>query len=410
MPSTNPIRRKWPRRLLILTLLLAGLCAAMFSTAPATPVAPMPDAVNVGEAKTAAVRLQSLAATRKPGPIALSWSEAATLATLAGRASKIDRIAVQKAGDRLVIQTSVPWRFGLWFNVAATVTSSGDGFPPVSLRIGHITLPQILSRWAIEGGRWFLNRRGAQLPPVDILVSKTEISGNMIAATVLLPRWVGLTDAVNPATPVDQRLVEAAYCRLSTVQAKKPVREFAALLNRAFAGQPGTVEANRATLVALAVLLIPDDAERLVGEQTPTMRACAAPYRKVHLLDRPDLPKHWTLSAALAASFDSTISRELGTWKEISDSGPGGSGFSFIDLSADRSGIRFGQRAADPATSAATARTLATASTETILPVHALALAEGLTEAEFKARFTNTESGRYDTMIARIDRVLDERD
>lgn len=370
----------------------------------------MPGAIRVGEARAAFVRLQTLADTKKPGPIILSWSEVSSIATLAGRASNVDRVAVKRAGGGLAIEASLPWRMGFWLNLSATVASSEGGFPPVSLRIGHLTLPQTVSRWAIEGVRWFLNRRGARLAPIDTLVSKTEISGNRIAASVLLPRWVGLSDAVNPATPVDQRLLEAAYCRLSKLQAKKPVREFATLLNRAFAGQPGTVEANRATLVALAVLLIPDGGERLVGEQTAAMQACAAPYRKVHLLDRPDLPKHWTLSAALAASFDSNISRELGTWKEISDSGPGGSGFSFIDLSADRSGVRFGQRAADPATSAATARALATASAETILPIHALALAEGLTEAEFKARFNNTESGRYDAMIARIDRVLDERD
>lgn len=409
MASTNPTRRKWPRRLLLVVLLLAGLCAATLGTAPATPIAPMPGAVSVSEAKAAAVRLQSLAATRKPGPIAFSWSEAAALATLAGRASKIERIALQKAGDTLTIQTSVPGRFGLWFNLGVTVASGTDGFPPVLLRIGHITLPQTLSRWAIEAGRWFLNRRGAQLPPIDTLVSKTEISRNFIAATVLVPRWIGLTDAANPNAPIDQRVVEAAYCRLSRLQAKRPATELSALLNRAFAGQPGTVEANRATFVALAVLLIPDGGDRLIGEQSPAMTACATPYREIHLLERADLAKHWTLSAALAAGFGSGISRELGTWKEISDSGPGGSGFSFIDLSADRSGVRFGQRAADPATSASTAQALATASTEAILPVHALALAEGLTEAEFKARFTTAESRRYDAMIARIDRVLDAR-
>jgi len=410
MAPTNPIRRKWPRRLLLAALLIAGLCAALLSAAPATPVAPMPGAVSVSEAKAAALRLQSLAATRKPGPIAFSWSEAATIATLAGRASDVDRIAIGKAGDAIAIRTSIPWRFGLWLNIAATVAPGAGGFPPVSFRIGHVTLPQTLSRWAIEGARWFLNRRGAQLPPIDTLVSKTEISGNFIAATMQVPRWIGLTDMVNPAMAVDQRLVEAAYCRLSKLQAKRPATELSALLNRAFAGQPGTVEANRATFVALAVLLIPDGGDRLIGEQSPAMAACATPYREIRLLDRADLAKHWTLSAALSAGFGSGISRELGTWKEISDSGPGGSGFSFIDLSADRSGVRFGQRAADPATSAATARALATASTEAILPVHALALAEGLTEAEFRARFTSTESGRYDAMIARIDRVLDERD
>mgnify|MGYP001551777298 CR=1 FL=1 len=370
----------------------------------------MPGAIRVGEARAAFVRLQTLADTKKPGPIILSWSEVSSIATLAGRASNIDRVAVKRAGGDLTIEASLPWRMGFWLNLSATVASGEGGFPPVSLKLGHLTLPPAASRWVLEGARWLANRRGARLPPIDNLVRKTEFSGQAITATVLLPRWVGLTDTVNPTSPVNQQMVEAAYCRLSALQAKRPATELSSFLNRAFEGQPGTVEANRATFVALAVLIIPDRSDRLVGELSAAMTRCATPYREIHLLDRADLAKHWTLSAALTASFGSNFSRELGTWKEISDSGPGGSGFSFIDLSADRSGVRYGERASNPDTSAAAARALATVSNEQILPLHALALAEGLTEDEFKARFTSTESGRYSRMIARIDRVLDEQD
>jgi len=41
-----------------------------------------------------------------------------------------------------------------------------------------------------------------------------------------------------------------------------------------------------------------------------------------------------------------------------------------------------------------------------IVPLHALALSEGLTEAEFQSRYTSTESPEYGAMVAKIDRVL----
>jgi hypothetical protein len=41
-----------------------------------------------------------------------------------------------------------------------------------------------------------------------------------------------------------------------------------------------------------------------------------------------------------------------------------------------------------------------------IVPLHALALSEGLTEAQFQRRYTSTESPEYAAMVEKIDRVL----
>ncbi len=59
---------------------------------------------------------------------------------------------------------------------------------------------------------------------------------------------------------------------------------------------------------------------------------------------RHDLPRHFMGSAAIAVSGGGALSQAIGLFKEIDDS-RGGSGFSFVDLLADRVGTRFGSLA-----------------------------------------------------------------
>jgi hypothetical protein len=62
---------------------------------------------------------------------------------------------------------------------------------------------------------------------------------------------------------------------------------------------------------------------------------------------RQDLVQHFWISAALVQLASAKLSDLAGISKEEMDSGPGGSGFSFADLMADRAGVRFAQRATE---------------------------------------------------------------
>lgn len=59
--------------------------------------------------------------------------------------------------------------------------------------------------------------------------------------------------------------------------------------------------------------------------------------------DRRDLAQHFFLSAYLTATMGPQVALSLGVAKEMKDAN-GGSGFSFVDLTADRAGIEFAQR------------------------------------------------------------------
>jgi hypothetical protein len=166
------------------------------------------------------------------------------------------------------------------------------------------------------------------------------------------------------------------------------------------------VESNRARLAALAVYTAGGTAARVAPETYRRAEACGPAPRPALLLGRADLAKHWALSAALAVTAGDDVGLAMGEWKELADSRPDGSGFSFVDLAADRSGIATGRRALDPAAAPELARRLAQARSEDLLPVRALALAEGMTEADFVQRFRDLDSEAYTAVIARIDAAL----
>ncbi len=67
-------------------------------------------------------------------------------------------------------------------------------------------------------------------------------------------------------------------------------------------------------------------------------------YHPVFIYKRIDMVEHFMGSALLAATGSGYIASVLGREKELSDSHKG-SGFSFVDLAADRAGIHFGSKA-----------------------------------------------------------------
>lgn len=121
---------------------------------------------------------------------------------------------------------------------------------------------------------------------------------------------------------------------------------FEAMLREAFVfaedNSHGTdaVLPNQAAILALGVIL----GEERVAEvaKRPIKVSNVAEFeklrRRVTLRGRNDLARHFWVSASLAILADENRSMTVGITKEMMDSTPGGSGFSFVDLTADRAG------------------------------------------------------------------------
>lgn len=99
---------------------------------------------------------------------------------------------------------------------------------------------------------------------------------------------------------------------------------------------------NRAAILALGKILGEDKVARVGGRDIDLGDSGVRdPLRQRILLGtRNDLSRHYWVSAALTVLSDAPRALTVGLSKELMDSTPGGSGFSFVDMAANATGIR----------------------------------------------------------------------
>ncbi len=155
------------------------------------------------------------------------------------------------------------------------------------------------------------------------------------------------------STRVPENLYEA--WRLTTLHVLESANDvpdgdegFRQLLRIAFAyaedNSHGTdaVMPNRAAILALGKILGEDKLSRIggrdldLGDSAPRDRL----RQRTLLAGRNDLSRHYWVSAALTVLSDAPRAMTVGLSKELMDSTPGGSGFSFVDMAANATGIR----------------------------------------------------------------------
>jgi len=121
------------------------------------------------------------------------------------------------------------------------------------------------------------------------------------------------------------------------------------------------------------------------------------------LRERGDLAQHFAISAAIAAHAGEPLAKAIGLEKEIDDA-QRGSGFSFVDLAADRAGTRLGQLAARSPERLAAA--VAAGLTDAALLPSIDGLPEHMMADEFRRRFGSPEAPAYRQMSDEIDRRI----
>ncbi|MDF3128742.1 hypothetical protein P0Y35_05995 [Kiritimatiellaeota bacterium B1221] len=112
---------------------------------------------------------------------------------------------------------------------------------------------------------------------------------------------------------------------------------------------------NKGLLLALSAILGEEKVARIARRdlQLSHISQAKALRSRITLYDRPDLPQHFWVSAGLAVLSQEQTSWSAGITKEVKDA-DGGSGFSFVDLTADRAGILFSRSATHSRKSAET--------------------------------------------------------
>jgi hypothetical protein len=121
------------------------------------------------------------------------------------------------------------------------------------------------------------------------------------------------------------------------------------------------------------------------------------------LYKRIDLAQHFIGSAAITASVNGQVARALGEDKELSDA-QGGSGFSFIDLAADKAGTRFGEMAtSSPESARKIQKEMSTIKDYSDFMPDPRDLPEHMDAAEFKQRYQFIDSPAYHEVSKLID-------
>jgi hypothetical protein len=190
---------------------------------------------------------------------------------------------------------------------------------------------------------------------------------------------------------------------------------FAQLVEKAFAyaqeNSEGTnaILPNKAAILALGVILGDDRVSQIGRRELEPLRDAQrlAIRHRVTMHGRSDLSKHFWVSAALTVLTDEHRALTVGIIKELQDSTSGGSGFSFVDMAANKTGIRFAVVATG---NADTARSLQARIARGIKPMDFFpdidGLTEGITAEQFHDEYGGLGGARTQAVMAEIDRRI----
>ena len=399
------------RRVGIAELALIALCALLFlSVSPSVDSRTRPNARDLEAARAAWHQLKAAQGAGTATRVRVDNRMISGLSALASDATGFARFEGEVTRGVLSGRASISLPAGLWINASATVSGRHRGFPEYRLKVGRVPFPPVVSRWIAELGRAILRLKGATVPPLDEMVRQISINREDVLAQLALPADSGVVNGLISAggESLDSPLVSDIYCRIAAAQRTDPVANLSELVRRTFdpAHSDGSEEYSRAALVALSFVVVREKAEALASQAAELKKDCPHPFSPVLLQQREDLAKHWAFSAALTAVLGEETADSLGEWKELDDSLQNGTGFSFVDIAADRSGVRTALRALDPDTAESTATELSRATEDDLLPQTLLRAPEGLPEAAFVDRFGSLDQENYRRAIAAIDQAL----
>ncbi|RCW71681.1 hypothetical protein [Pseudorhodoferax soli] len=340
------------------------------------------------------------------------------LPQLAAHAARGQAVAELQDG-RARVQLSLPLPsspFGSWLNVQGQLVQT-EGLPRVqALRLGRLEVPQPIADWLLARGMAWLQQNPGLGTAADA-VQRVQITPQ--ALSVVYAWHDGLPGPLQAALlpPEEVQRLRAQQQRLAQlVDAPQPqgvalhelLQPLLALAGERAGGTKATPEERaqeqRAALLVLAFYV---NGKGLAAIAPAAADGPAPRPQRVQLAGRGDLAQHFSVSAALAAVAGTPLADAVGLYKELDDAGAGGSGFSFVDLAADRAGARLGALAVGPAAAQERLqRRVAAGLTEQDLLPSVRDLPEFLPQPMFQKRYGEPGSPAYKRMQADIERRI----
>lgn len=348
----------------------------------------------------------------------LTADDLATIVNYAFARKRVDGFAQVSIRDsRLRMQAAVrlPTNgIDLYLNLRLIVDDAEPDALVQQLKIGRLALPRPLVGWVLTAAAHTGPfARFGQI--ADEVVRRVRITDQTVRVDFDWNREA-LARADDLVTDVALRERMQAYYqplveRVSDAEVKRYVRLpylmqplFEIAVKRSASGSD-PVEENRALILMLNAYVNGRDIEAMLGWPTPDH---PIPRRSALLQRRVDLAQHFITSAALAVAGTNTLADVVGMAKELNDT-HSGSGFSFVDLAADRAGAHFGKFAVHSDVTARKVQTaLSRAADESLFMPSTRDMPENLKATEFQQRFKTIDSPEFAAMKDKIEALIAE--
>ncbi|MCP4431135.1 MAG: hypothetical protein GY806_09175 [Gammaproteobacteria bacterium] len=292
-------------------------------------------------------------------------------------------------------------------------------------RIGSLSLN---NQWLLQAAVYFINLTGRTSTSIDAekLIQKVQLTdGDLVinvhpefdlqqlkasvksSSKVALKQITGNQDISNQINHYLDLLNHLSSLTSGLSKLPIPLTDYIPSLFDAVAKKStvsSAIDENRYALLALIYFSSDFPMRRVIKTALAPSISDVVNRPRILLKQRKDLVLHLMYSAAIELLSDNASSFSIGEIKEISDSNQGGSGFSFVDLMADKAGIYLVQQLTSSASQAKQIQArLSQPLTEQDFFPDISGLPEKLSEADFKQQFHNRQSQQYLAMLKNID-------
>ncbi|WP_412970894.1 hypothetical protein [Glaciecola sp. MF2-115] len=369
----------------------------------------------------------------QPQQIDITYSQAESLLGFSQRAlpNVSSDLRLSETNAEILVSYQLPaYLFSTYINASIRV-NEGSKLDIDSVTVGLITIP---GTWALTLAESLVNSytKSEVASKAIELIAKTEISiDHVIINLKPLDTFLRELKNVNTSGEAEQRQIlrtkTVHYLRLLeglsdqthsdrknkdtplSFYLNKIMIEAKAISTKEIQGNINSAALeNEAAIIALAIYAGHRRFSTLFGDLSFALDSIPTADSKPVLANRKDLSLHFIFSAAIKLLSEQGISIAVGEFKELMDRGKGGSGYSFVDLTADMAGAHFATLAVDPISAEHLQHILSMEENENLFFPSIEGLEEGINKSEFKQRYKDIESDQYLEVVQEIEKRINQ--
>ncbi|MCP4890492.1 MAG: hypothetical protein GY904_28325 [Planctomycetaceae bacterium] len=330
------------------------------------------------------------------------------------------RTQVKLANDQVILEgtlklPSLPLLGGYLNVVSAGSLRANSGelvYAPNQFTLGKINIPPALFRYTgpvVLDEEWQHGSAGPLFRSLQSIVvgdeaavitySNLDIDKDFVRDTLI--EFGVLEDLEDSCSEQVKELVKLAEASRGLTLSQCMQTAFTTARQRSQGGD--AVRENRAAILALGYLLGNERVGAFAGGLERPSAQARKIFKQIKIRGRRDWTQHFSVSAALQVLGNRSASFDVGILKEELDA-DGGSGFSFGDLLADRSGTEFASQVTESQEQAiAFQNKISNGFLEQDYFPPGTGLPEGITDREFQDDFGGVGGPEYSKLLAEID-------